>query len=106
MDAERFRQLLTARAPFISVYFEDSHDTEDAATKLELTWREVSEQLTQQGVGQRLVEEIERAHTLRADEALPWGAIAIGAAVVGGGEAVDPADGVAAVLRYPPTASA
>lgn len=46
------------------------------------------------------------AHTLRADEALPWGAIAIGAAVVGGGEAVDPADGVAAVLRYPPTASA
>lgn len=45
------------------------------------------------------------AHTLRADEALPWGAIAIGAAVVGGGEAVNPADGVAAVLRYPPTAS-
>lgn len=61
MDAERFRQLLTVRAPFVSVYFEDSHDTEDAATKLELTWREVSEQLIQHGVGQRLVGEIERA---------------------------------------------
>ncbi|RRR48585.1 hypothetical protein EHH44_00655 [Mycolicibacter terrae] len=61
MDAERFRQLLTGRAPFISVYFEDSHDTEDAATKLELTWREVSEQLTRQGVDQRLVGDIERA---------------------------------------------
>lgn len=61
MDAERFRQLLTARAPFISVYFGDSHDTEDAATKLDLTWREVSEQLTRQGADQRLVDEIERA---------------------------------------------
>jgi hypothetical protein len=36
-DAERFRGLLTARARFVSVYFEDSHDTEDAATKLDLT---------------------------------------------------------------------
>ncbi|GFG86131.1 Rv2629 family ribosome hibernation factor [Mycolicibacter algericus] len=61
MDAERFRGLLTARAPFISVYFEDSHDTEDAATKLDLTWRAVCEQLTQQGADQQLVGEVERA---------------------------------------------
>ncbi|GFG68546.1 hypothetical protein MSEN_02660 [Mycolicibacter senuensis] len=53
--------MLTARAPFVSVYFEDSHDTEDAATKLDLTWREVGEQLTRQGADQQLVGEIERA---------------------------------------------
>lgn len=42
------------------------------------------------------------AHTLRADEALPWGAVAIGASLIGVGAAVQPTDGVAAVLRYPP----
>lgn len=42
MNAERFRQLLTGRAPFISVYFEDSHDTEDATTKLECLRRQLA----------------------------------------------------------------
>ena len=67
MDPERFRQLLTARAPFISVYFDDSHDTADAGDKLALTWREVCEQLTRDNVEKRIVDELERAVTdLRA----------------------------------------
>ncbi len=41
-------------------------------------------------------------HTLRADEALPMGAVSIGATVVHTDERIDPADGVAAVLRYAP----
>jgi hypothetical protein len=49
MDSERFRQLLATRAPFASVYFEDSHDTQDAAAQLELKWRAVREQLVEQG---------------------------------------------------------
>ncbi|OBJ29822.1 MULTISPECIES: hypothetical protein [Mycolicibacter] len=61
MNAERFRQLLTASAPFTSVYFEDSHDTEDAATKLELTWRKISEDLARQGVGKQIIGDVERA---------------------------------------------
>lgn len=63
MDTERFRQLLTARAPFVSVYFDDSHDTADAADKLALTWREVGEQLTRDGAEKPIIDELERAVT-------------------------------------------
>lgn len=48
MDSERLRPLLTARGPFASVYFEDSHDTQDAAAQLDLRWRGLRDQL---GVG-------------------------------------------------------
>jgi hypothetical protein len=44
-------------------------------------------------------------HTLRPDEALPIGAIAIGAAIVGAGDRIAPTDGVGAVVRYPATAT-
>ena len=43
------------------------------------------------------------AKTLRADEALPLFAVSAGAALVRTDERIAPADGVAAVLRYPPT---
>lgn len=36
-------------ARFSSVYYDDSHDTEDAAKRLGLTWRELSERLSDQG---------------------------------------------------------
>ena len=36
MHAERFRHLLSAEAPFASIYFDDSHDTADAEAQLEL----------------------------------------------------------------------
>ncbi|OBK17151.1 baeRF2 domain-containing protein [Mycobacterium asiaticum] len=43
------------------------------------------------------------AKTLRADEALPLFAISIGASLVRTDERIEPADGIAAVLRYAPT---
>lgn len=43
------------------------------------------------------------AKTLRADEALPLFAVSARAALVRTDERIAPADGVAAVLRYPPT---
>src|SRR5262245_1025861 len=49
MRAERFRGLLTAKGPLASVYFDDSHDTEDAEAQLELKWRGLREQLAAQG---------------------------------------------------------
>lgn len=61
MDADRFRQLLTTKGPFASVYFEDTHDTEDAETQLELKWRGVHEQLVGQGADQSVVAAIEDA---------------------------------------------
>ncbi len=43
------------------------------------------------------------AKTLRADEALPLFAISVGASLVRTDERIEPADGVAAVLRYTPS---
>jgi hypothetical protein len=61
MQSDRFRPLLTAHGPYGSVYFDDSHDTEDAAKQIELKWREMREQLEQQGAEQAIVENLERA---------------------------------------------
>jgi Bacterial archaeo-eukaryotic release factor family 2 len=64
MRSERFRALLTSHGPFVSVYFDDSHDTEDARAQIELKWRGLKEQLERQGaqpalsdiIGQAVVE--------------------------------------------------
>jgi hypothetical protein len=61
MDSRRFRELVDAPGPFASVYFEDSHDTQDAATQLELRWRGLAEQLAEQGVGKSVVSDLEGA---------------------------------------------
>ncbi|MFY9917606.1 MAG: hypothetical protein WAL26_04315, partial [Mycobacterium sp.] len=46
----------------------------------------------------------EPAHrVVRADEALPFAAVAVGAGLVCVGDLIAPADGVAALLRYVPT---
>ena len=39
----------------------------------------------------------------RADEALPFAAIAVGASLIRVDDAITPVDGIAAVLRYAPT---
>ncbi len=61
MNADRFRQLLTTQGPFASVYFEDTHDTEDAETQLNLKWRGLREQLIDQGADESVVTGIEDA---------------------------------------------
>jgi peptide chain release factor subunit 1 len=61
MDSERLRPLLTARGPFASVYFEDSHDTEDADAQLELKWRALREQLEELGADESVTAVLERA---------------------------------------------
>jgi hypothetical protein len=61
MDAERLRPLLSARGPFASVYFDDSHDTQDAAAQLELKWRALREQLEDLGASDSVVGDIEQA---------------------------------------------
>ncbi len=61
MDSERFRPLLTARGPFASVDFDDSHDTQDAAAQLDLKWRALREQLEESGASESVTADIERA---------------------------------------------
>jgi hypothetical protein len=61
MDSERLRPLLTAPGPFASVYFEDSHDTQDADTQLELRWRGLREQLEELGADESVTAGMERA---------------------------------------------
>lgn len=61
MDSARFRQLVAAQGPFASVYFDDSHDTEDAAAQLDIKWRALRAELEKQGVGKSTVEGLERA---------------------------------------------
>jgi hypothetical protein len=61
MDSERFHKLLTAKGPFASVYFDDSHDTQDAAAQLELKWRGLHDRLMEQGAEESVADSIERA---------------------------------------------
>lgn len=61
MESERFRPLLDTPGPFASVYFDDSHNTHDAADQLDLKWRALREQLEQQGADNSVATEIEHA---------------------------------------------
>jgi hypothetical protein len=61
MQSERFRPLLKSHGPFVSVYFDDSHDAEDARAQIELKWRGLREQLERQGAELALTEAVERA---------------------------------------------
>lgn len=61
MNVERLRPLLTARGPFASVYFDASHDTEDANHQIELRWRAIREQLGDLGADDKTVSELEQA---------------------------------------------
>jgi peptide chain release factor subunit 1 len=60
MDSETLRPLLTTRGPFASVYFEGSHDTQDAAAHLDVRWRGLREQLVEQGAARSVTADIER----------------------------------------------
>lgn len=61
MQSEHFRTLLTSNGPYASVYFDDSHNTEDAAALMELKWRSLREQLEEQGADPAVTESIEQA---------------------------------------------
>ncbi|BBY26935.1 hypothetical protein [Mycolicibacterium sediminis] len=61
MEADRFTSLLESKGPYASVYWDDSHDTEDAAAQRELKWRAIREDLERQGASPGLVDALQRA---------------------------------------------
>ena len=61
MQSDHFRNLVGARGPFASVYFEDSHNTADAAAQLGVKWRDLRDQLEAQGADGILTGALQRA---------------------------------------------
>ncbi|MCV7414824.1 Rv2629 family ribosome hibernation factor [Mycolicibacterium litorale] len=61
MQSERFRTLAESEGPYASVYFDDSHDTEDAAAQRDLKWRAVRDELESQNAQRELIEVLENA---------------------------------------------
>lgn len=61
METTGLRELVTTDGPFASVYFDDTHDTEDAAKQLELTWREIRDQLAEQGTREETLDALSQA---------------------------------------------
>lgn len=59
MHADRFRHLLEATGPFVSVYFDDSHDTADAAAQLDARLRDIRKHLEEQSVDDSVIEAID-----------------------------------------------
>lgn len=61
MQSNRFRGLVGVTGPFVSVYFDDSHDTADAAAQLDARLRDIRKHLEDEGVGADVIEAIETA---------------------------------------------
>lgn len=59
MDTTRLRELTTSDGPFASIYFDDTHNTEDAAKQRELTWRELRAELAEQGADEQTLTTLE-----------------------------------------------
>lgn len=65
MHADRFRGLVEAlqshRAPFVSICFDDSHDTADAGAQLDARLRDIRKHLEEQSVGADVIAAIDSA---------------------------------------------
>ncbi|MCB0933553.1 MAG: hypothetical protein KDB71_16865 [Mycobacterium sp.] len=61
MHAERFHRLVNATGPFVSIYFDDSHDTADSAAQLDARLRDIRKHLEEQSVGTEVIDAIDAA---------------------------------------------
>lgn len=59
MHSQRFRPLVSQAGPFVSMYFDDSHDTADAQAQLETRWSDLRKELD--GVDDAVVALLEAA---------------------------------------------
>ncbi|QXV55842.1 peptide chain release factor 2 [Amycolatopsis sp. TNS106] len=55
------RQVTVREGPFASVYFDSSHDTEDAAARLDLRWRSLRKRLADEGAEERTLGALDAA---------------------------------------------
>lgn len=61
MRTTALRELTTTEGPFASVYFDSSHDTQDAAKQLELRWRALRDQVEAEGASDKLLATLDDA---------------------------------------------
>ncbi|GAY16129.1 hypothetical protein [Mycobacterium sp. shizuoka-1] len=61
MHSDRFRPLVDATGPFVSIYFDDSHDTQDAAAQLDARLRDIRKHLEEQSVDAAVIGAIDSA---------------------------------------------
>jgi len=61
MRSERLRWLVKAEGPFASVYFDDSHDTADAAERLQAKWHDIRKHLETLGADGEIIARLEEA---------------------------------------------
>ncbi|OBH27566.1 hypothetical protein A5692_24485 [Mycobacterium sp. E342] len=61
MHSDRLKWLVKAEGPFVSVYFDDSHDTLDAVEQLETNWGDIRRQLEDLGAGTEVLGMLEQA---------------------------------------------
>lgn len=61
MHSDRFRPLVDSKGPFVSIYFDDSHDTQDASAQLDARLRDVRKHLEEQSVDAAVIEAIDGA---------------------------------------------
>ncbi|MEU8416836.1 hypothetical protein AB0C24_28945 [Amycolatopsis japonica] len=61
MQSSTLRNVTVREGPFASVYFDNSHDTEDAAAQLELRWRSLRKRLADEGAQERTLTALDAA---------------------------------------------
>ncbi|WP_123024425.1 Rv2629 family ribosome hibernation factor [Mycolicibacterium stellerae] len=61
MEPERFRPLLTAQGPFVSVYIDDSGNSADTMARREAIWSDLHKHLESQGADGDIIDRLERA---------------------------------------------
>lgn len=61
MHSDGLKWLVKAAGPFVSVYFDDSHDTLDAVEQLEVKWGDIRRQLEDMGAGAKVLVMLEEA---------------------------------------------
>ncbi|MBD0323090.1 MAG: hypothetical protein ICV72_06855, partial [Aldersonia sp.] len=59
MRASTLSAVVGVDGPFASIYFEDSHDTEDAQKRVELEWRAIREELAEHGADEQLLSRLD-----------------------------------------------
>ncbi|MCP2163730.1 Rv2629 family ribosome hibernation factor [Goodfellowiella coeruleoviolacea] len=59
MDTTPLRHVVEADGPFVSVYFDSSHNTEDAEERIALEWRSLREELANQGASTAILDALQ-----------------------------------------------
>jgi release factor family 2 len=61
LDTKRLQELVAEDGPFASIYYDASHNTEDAAAQDDLRWRALRDQLADQGADDTVLATVENA---------------------------------------------